>query len=313
MMTHRLLVMGDNHGDLESLNRVLDEVEPDSFDYVVHVGDFTKAWRTARQNDDEAMGKKCGATELREVEPVLEEFDALADYGLVWVYGNQDYFGDLDYDLSVGTRLPEDDVVTVGDLRFTNSLDHVADDVVLVTHMEYWRLADHFDGLAHFCGNSHRGRHKGRRLNSSYLQLRDPETEQKHFGGYFIVELSETSGPNVEMRSLGELSRIECDCHAERGVQFQPESRGCMFCNEEGTLFREMCASGFYGLTHGTERDTVTDEDLLDYAADLWEQPPDGFRAKFRSYLANLEDDRYAPLTRSDDGYIRLADKTYAY
>lgn len=305
--------MGDNHGDRESLRTVLTEVQSDFFDYAVHVGDFTKAWRTARQTGDEMRGKKRGAAELREVEPVLKEFDALADHGLVWVYGNQDYFGDLEYDLSVGTRVPEDDVVTVGDLQFTNSLGHVGDNVVLVTHMEYWRLADHFDGLAHFCGNSHRGRHKGRRLNSAYLQVRDPETDHKQFGGYFVVELSDTSGLDVEMRSIGTLSRIECDRHAERGVQFQPDSRGCMFCNEDGTLFREMCASGFYGLTQDSAEDTVTDEDLIEYASALWEQPPDGFREEFQSYLADLEDHRYAPLTRTDDGVIQLADRSYAY
>jgi predicted phosphodiesterase len=40
-------VTGDNHGDVESLRRVLDDVEEDPFDYAVHVGDFTKAWETS--------------------------------------------------------------------------------------------------------------------------------------------------------------------------------------------------------------------------------------------------------------------------
>lgn len=313
MMKRRILVMGDNHGDVESLRRVRDDVADEHVDYAVHVGDFTNAWRTARQTDDLAQGKKRGVEQLRNVEPVLEELDALADHGLVWVYGNQDYFGDLGYDLPVGTELPDGEVVSVGNLQFTNSLDQVAPDVVLVTHMEYWRLADHFDGLAHFCGNSHRGRHKERRLNSAYLQFRDPETDCKRFGGYFIVELSPESGLNVEMRSLGELTRITCDRHAERGVQFQPESRGCMFCNEDGTVFREMCASGFYGLTHNADRDTVTDDELIEFAEDLWKQPPDEFRDEFQSYLDTLENHRYAPLTRTDDGAIQLADKSYAY
>lgn len=312
-MVHRFLVMGDNHGDVESLQRVLDDVGDETFDYVIHVGDFTKAWRTARRNDDEEEGKERGIEELRAVEPVLEEFDALAEHGLVWVYGNQDYFGDFGHDLSVGTKLPDDDVVTIGDLQFTNSLNHVTSNTVLVTHMEYWRLADHFDGLAHFCGNSHRGRHKGRRLNSAYLQFRDSQTEQKRFGGYFISEVGVSNGLDVEMRSIGELARIECDRHRERGVQFRPESGGCIFCNEEGTLWREMCASGYYGLTHASNRETVTDEELITYAADLWEEPLDGFREEFESYLATVEEHRYAPLTRTDDGALRIADKSYSY
>jgi hypothetical protein len=107
-----------------------------------------------------------------------------------------------------------------------------------------------------------------------------------------------------DVRSIGSVTRIECDRHAERGVQFQPESRGCMFCNESGTLYREMCASAFYGLTHDSTRDVVTDEELVDYAADLWELPPGGFRESLRAYLADLDDHRYAPLTRTDEDAI---------
>ena len=304
--------MGDNHGDVESLRSVLSDVDDERVDYVVHVGDFTDAWRTAKETGDEVRGKERGVEKLRSVEPVLKKFDALATHGLMWVYGNQDYFGELGHDLSVGTELPDDGVVQVGALQFTNSLDHVASDVVLVTHLEYWRLADQFDGLAHFCGNSHRGRHMGRRLNTSFLQVSDPETGQKQFGGYFLVELSE-SDLNVEMRSLGGLTRIECDRHAERGVQFQPRSRGCMFCSEDGTLFREMCASSFYGLTHGADRDTVTVRELVDYAKALWDQPPDGFREAFESYLSELDEDRYAPVARTEDGTIKLAESSYSY
>lgn len=311
-MPSRLLVMGDNHGDVESLRRVLADAEGESFDYAVHVGDFTNAWRTARRTDDEAAAERRGAEQLRAVEPVLSEFDALAEHGLVWVYGNQDYFGDLPEDLSVGTELPDDEVVQVGDLRFTNSLDLVAPDVVLVTHMEHWQLVDHFEGLAHFCGNSHRGRHVDSRLNSAFLQVRDPETDEKQYGGYFVVELAD-SGLDVEMRPIGDLSRVDCDRHRERGVQFQPDDRGCMFCNEAGTLMREMCASAFYGLTRGTDRDSVADEELVDYAEGLWDEPPEGFRESFGAYLGELESHRYAPLARAEDGSIRLAEKSYSY
>jgi predicted phosphodiesterase len=312
-MPTRVLVMGDNHGDTESLRRVLDDIDGEGVDVAVHVGDFTRAWRESRQRDDEQKGKQIGAEQLREVEPVLADIDAQTRHGLVWVYGNQDYFGDLGYDLSVGTEVPEDGTVTAGGLRFTNSPDDVESDVILVTHMETWSLVDHFDGKAHFCGNTHRGRHKGRRLNASFLKLQDPETGTKQFGGYFLVEFDGPDTMDVEMRPIGDLERQECDRHRERGVQFQPPSRPCMFCEDHRVLMREMSASAYYGLTADAERDTVTRTELVDYAVGLWDDPPGGLRSEFATYLDAVDEDRYAPLTGTDDGLLTLAEKSYAY
>jgi len=42
--TLRLLCMGDNHGDVDSLERVVDGTEGEEFDFVIHVGDITNAW-----------------------------------------------------------------------------------------------------------------------------------------------------------------------------------------------------------------------------------------------------------------------------
>jgi predicted phosphodiesterase len=324
-MTDRYLVCGDNHGDTESLRRVVDDAADEQFDYVLHVGDFTRAWREERQADDPERGQAVGVRQLREVEPLLADLDDLADHGLLWVYGNQDYFGDLDYDLDVGTEVPDDDCVTVGGQRFTSDPSRVDSDEVLVSHMEHWRLVDHFDGLAHFCGNTHRGRRVGRRLNSSFLKVAHPESGEVTYGGYFVVELdddSDTGGTeqplSVEMRSIGDLRRVECDRHAERGVQFQPSSRGCLFCRDEAALMREQSASAFYGLVdHPADEtdtdETVTDEALVEYAVGLWDDPPADFADDFAAYLDDVDDDRYAPLIRTDDGRLTVAEKSYAY
>jgi len=112
---------------------VLADVEDDPVDVAVHVGDFTKAWWTSRQRYDERLGKERGVDQLREVEPVLEEIDAHARHGLLWVWGNQDYFGDLDYGLSVDTEDPDDGYVEVAGPRFTSLPGRVESDAVLVT------------------------------------------------------------------------------------------------------------------------------------------------------------------------------------
>lgn len=303
-MSDRLLVLGDNHGDTESLRRVLEDTTDESFDYVVHVGDFTRAMR----HDDPDLG----AEQLRKVEPVLAEFEDRADHGLLWVWGNQDRFGDLPFDLDVGTEIPDDGVLEVGGQRFTNAIDHVDSDTVLVTHMERWRLLDHFEGRAHFCGNTHLGRKFGRRLNSAFLQVTDPETGDQTYGGYFVVELGEDTF-DVEMRSIGSIERRECPVHRERGVQFLAADDDCMYDLDDRVLYREMTASAFYGVTHGEDRESASVEAVMDYAVGLWEDPPDGFRESFAAYLEGVGEDRYAPLARTDDGRLVVAERSYAY
>lgn len=300
-MPDRFLVMGDNHGNVESLRRVRDTLVDDHIDYAVHVGDFTRAWRHDRGR---------GVEQLAESEPILEDIDALAEHGLVWVWGNQDYFGDLEYDLDVGVEIPDDDVISVGSHRFTNAPALVDDDVILVTHMEKWSLVDHFDGAAHFCGNTHIGRRFGRRLNSAFLHASDRNSDSGVDGGFFLVELADPL--RVEMHSFGELDRNHCQRHGERGVQFIRRGQNCIYCQDETVLMREMASSAHYGLTTDTDRTTVPGTELLAYAVTLWDEPPRNFRSAFESYLEGIGDDKYAPLARTADGFV-VADDSYSY
>lgn len=332
-MTTRLLVMGDNHGGTESLERVLEDTEGETFDLAVHVGDFTCAWRESRRRDDEAAGTALGVAQLRGVEPLLERIEARTEHGLLWVYGNQDYFGELDHDLSVGTEIPDDGHVTACGHRFTNAPELVESGDVLVSHLEHWRLVDNFDGHTHFCGNSHRGRRYGRRLNASFLELDHPETGETHYGGYFVVELDDDV--TVDMRSIGDLERTVCDRHADRGVQFQPSCRPCMFCEDDRILMRELAASSFYALTeapprwtappldssepdshtHGSMEELATAgvDAVAEHALERLSDPPGGFREDFEAYLRDVDDDRYGPLTRTSDDRLAVADRSYAY
>lgn len=302
-MSERWLVLGDHHGDAEALERVLADTEGERFDYAVHVGDFTRAMR-----HDEALGVE----QLRETEPLLRDLDDRADHGLLWVWGDQDYYGDLDYDLDVGTRIPRDGRVSVGGRRFTNSLSHVDPETVLVTHDEHWRLADHFDGLAHVCGNTHFGRRLGRRLNAAFLQETHPETGEQRYGGYFVVGFEDEEF-GVEARAIGDLERRVCERHRERGVQFLPSDWDCMYAWDDRVLLRELAASAFYGVTDGGERDSASADEVVAYAVGLWDDPPDGFRDDLASYLDSLDEDRYAPLARREDGRVGVAASSYSY
>ena len=302
-MSERWLVLGDHHGDAEALERVLDDTAGETFEYAIHVGDFTRSMR-----HDEALGVE----QLRETEPLLQGIDERAEHGLLWVWGDQDYYGDIGVDLDVGTRISGDGSITVGDRRFTSSLSHVDADTVLVTHDEHWRLADHFEGFAHFCGNTHFGRRLGRRLNAAFLQETNPETGEQRYGGYFVVEFDGREF-DVEVRAIGDLERRVCERHRERGVQFLPSDWDCMYAWDGRVLLRELAASAFYGVTGGGERDAADPDDLVAYAVGLWDDPPDGFRDDLAAYLAELGEDRYAPLARRGDGRLVVAEDSYSY
>lgn len=309
-MTGRYLVFGDHHGETESLERLLEDTAGERFDYAVHVGDLTDA---ARQ------GRAVAAEQLQAVEPYLEAIADRARHGLLWVYGNRDEFGRFDADLDVGTEVPDDGCVTVGGQRFTNSLAAVQPDVVLVTHMERWRLLDHFQGRVHFCGNTHLGRVTERRLNSAFLQHTVRETSEQLFGGYFVVDVTADGLADVDVREVGELNRFACDRHGERGVQYHASWDDCMYCADPTILMRELAASAYYGLASASPRwsdvaePAVTDDRLVDAAVDLWDDPPSGFREGFESYLGEVDTDRYAPVERTEDGRLVLAEHTYAY
>ncbi|WP_135821067.1 metallophosphoesterase family protein [Halostella litorea] len=305
-MSRCILVMGDNHGDVGSLERVLDDVEDEPIDLAVHVGDFTRAWRHDRE---------LGVEQLRVVEPLLDRIDDAVDHGLLWVWGNQDHFGDIDYGIDAGTEIPADGYVTVDGQRFTNAPEHVEDDVVLVTHMEKWSLVDHFDGRAHFCGNTHLGRLTDRRLNSAFLQASAPDADEPTYGGYFVVELGDEGPRDVELRPLGDLERRTCERHGDRGVQFLPADWECMYCRDERILYRELAGSAFYGCADGDDGAAVTEADLVEHAVSLRDDPEPGFRRDFERYVADIGDDRYAPLAREDGEGDRLvvADEGYSY
>jgi predicted phosphodiesterase len=295
MASQRILVMGDNHGNTESLERVVADTEGERFDFVVHVGDFTNA-----HNEDKATGGE----QLRAVEPYLETLADRADKGLVYVYGNRDYYGDLDHTLDVGTYVPQEGSVTVGDQRFTQDPDAVAPDDILITHTEKKAMIDHFPGRAYFCGHTHTGRYKDRMLNSAFLYRDDSKAATTLYGGYFVIGVGDEPPFDVDFRNIGSLDTTVCQRHLERGVLIGPEYHNCMFCWKPVKLLREMSKTAFYGVTHGLDRDHASEDEIVECAVELWESPPTGFADEFSEYISQVERDPKGSLVYNDDGHL---------
>lgn len=291
MTSQRILVMGDNHGDAESIQRVVRETEDERFDFIIHVGDLTNA----KYSDDPEAGTK----HLEAISPHLE---TLAERGtLIYIWGNRDGYGDSVRGelLSAGTLLHEE-TKTINGQRFTTELDDVEDDTILLTHGLHPQLVDHFDGRAYFSGHEHIGRYKGRCLNSAFLYRDDLHGSDPLIGGYFVVTITDDPPFEVEFRNLDALKRIICHDHIDRGVLFQPHYHSCQFCHYDGKLEQEMLTTAYYGLTHASDREAVSDEELVDYAVSLFEHPPEGFATSFATYLEEVDMKPLTPFTRNN-------------
>ncbi|GAB3686831.1 hypothetical protein GCM10028857_19580 [Salinarchaeum chitinilyticum] len=303
MGEQRILVMGDNHGDIESVQRVVDETAEETFDFAVHVGDLTNAYFD---------GVEAGVEQLQDLDELLQALESRTSGGLLYIFGNRDHARGLDGEyvyercqLEAGTRIPPDGHVTVGGQRFTQSPDLVDSDDILVTHGERVWLLDHFSGRAYFSGHVHTGRYKGRCLNSAFLYRTDDHQAEPLVGGYFVVTVRDEPPFDVELRNLDRLQKIICPDHHERGVLFAADYHDCQFCyDNEHQFLREMASSAFYGLTQGRDREAVDQAAIVEYAVKLFENPPAGFEEKFTSYIENVGQHPKDPLRRTNDGRI---------
>lgn len=281
----RLLCMGDNHGDANSIEQVIEQTEGQEFDFVIHVGDITNAC---------IDGMDEGAKQLRELLPL---FEGLTDRGeLVFVWGNRDYevcmkgFGEridqyADFDFDVGTHIPSDGNIEVDGQAFTQDPSAVNGDTLLVTHYYHADLLDHFPGRAYISGHIHNGRFKNRILNTAFLHRGDEHGGKPLQGGYFTVELDD-SAMQVEMHSLGGISRSTCPNHGVRGDQFHPAHwrTGCSFCYDQDDFYEEILGSVRRDLE--LEGLDPTEENLVQRGLELYgdKQVPKDFRSKLTEF-----------------------------
>ncbi|WP_372910273.1 metallophosphoesterase [Salinigranum sp.] len=297
MTEQRVLVMGDNHGDADSLRRVVEETEGETFDFIIHVGDLTNASYTDEPD--------AGRTQLESIAP---HFESLAQRGtLIYIWGNRDGYGDsVPHDVLDSGILLHEESKTIDGQRFTTDPSDVTSETILITHGLYPQFIDHFEGRAYFSGHVHVGRYRGRVLNSAFLYRDGLHGSNPLTGGYFVVTVKDEPPFDVGFRNLDGLKRVVCLDHIERGVLFQPHYQTCMFCYYEGKLEGEMLATGFYGCTQKTGREAVSDEELIEYAMSLFNNPPDGFEESFTAYLQTAADHSRSRIERNDDGRLTL-------
>lgn len=281
MSNLRILTLGDNHGDVSSLARVVDETENDNFDFVIHVGDITNFCFD---------GKKAANRQLAEV---ADQFESLQTRGaLLYTFGNRDYESGVvgigeridrlaDIELP-GTEIPPTGTIKIDGQAFTKNPDEVTQDTILVTHYALNELYDHFEGLAYFSGHVHTGRLLANSLNTAFLHRDDSHGGEPLEGGFFTVEISQGE-MDVTLHSFGGLSSIYCRDHATRGIQYNPSNwrTRCKFCYDEDSFYDEIVESAKHFLKQ--QGGAVTDEQVIDVAIELVDE--DGIPGNFESRL----------------------------
>lgn len=308
MNTLQILVMGDNHGDVESLQRVVEATEGDEFDFIIHTGDITNTSKS---------GFQTGITQLRSLEP---HFEVLAERAeLIYIYGNRDresrraadqrHITEA-FELGPGHRLRHGEAIEVAGQQFTADPDTAGQDDILVTHIDSQR--DFYRGAAkaYFCGHSHRARQFGRSLNTGYLWK-----EEYTHGSYFVVEIGD-SGLSVDVRGLTEpWEEKVCPDHGWYGTQFVATGSGCRIC-EEGPerQFRKMVTEAFVkAVGSPTENQTSTVEEIVVEARTLFVDT-EQYESQVTDYLETLhEKDTLAPkdpLRPTGDGRLTLRTST---
>ena len=238
-MGTRFLLCGDNHGNVEALDRLIADLDDgDSFDYIVHTGDITNAHKTSLEN---------GVEQLQAVE---KRFEELAAYGpLLYIYGNRDseraFMGDSThvterYTLDPGTRIPEQGAVTVAGQRFTSQPSVAGADDILVTHAPDGETIYSDTVRASFNGHTHAARTRGRALDTGYLW-------KKGFQGAYFTALLEDGELDVTVHELHDPWReFVCESHRWYGRQFEPTRFRCQLCEfGAGGQFNMMLNSVF--------------------------------------------------------------------
>lgn len=222
MDTYSLLCFGDNHGNAESLRRVVAETEGEQFDAIVHTGDLTNSW---------FEGAEEGQARLATVE---EQLERLAERGPVfYVLGNRDLHISPS-DLSVGTYIPDDERVGTDDLMFTQDeeLARSYDDTIWVNH--YWHNPPfEFDGLGYLSGDTHNGVHYRNVVNTDFLYRTSDHGANEQYGGYFTVEATPNRDWNATFHALGSRELRTCPRHGVLGrrVMYDTMTYSCWACH----------------------------------------------------------------------------------
>ena len=284
-MEYRILACGDNHGDTESLAKIAEETEGEEFDFIIHTGDITNAYK---------KGLKTGVDQLKSVEPY---FETLAERGtLVYIYGNRDIERALGgssrhitdkYDLSVGHRLSVDEGLTVNGQRFTTDPTDAGPEDILLTHGMNQKAFFQSSAYAYFCGDTHRARQFKKSLNTGYLH------NDNGFNGSYFISTLDKNEIEVTVHGLDEpWKEFICPNHQWYGRQYTPKRFGCRLCKfSPNKQFSRIYSLSFReAVGEKTSDATASVQEIVSEARDMFINS-EQFAEQFQQYLVELAED----------------------
>ncbi len=238
MKSTRLLLLGDIHGGIDAVRKVVAEVRGLDLVAVLCVGDFAST---------------AGGDVVAELETIAKVFESLASLGVVVVYtwGNRDLMlferivrlGDecarkrareiVEFILSLDNvyESPSSNRLCLQDLGLciTSSPSLADRDTILLVHYVNYV---HDRALLHVEGHVHYGQLRDRYINAGFVYRDDLHGARAMEGMYMLIELEGRKLENVEVRFLTEdLRFLQCPLHIEEGTFIVPKWwRRCPVC-----------------------------------------------------------------------------------
>jgi predicted phosphodiesterase len=217
----RFAAASDIHGQLVSLNDLIDRASELRAELLVLAGDLTNA---------EYDGYSVGSNQIEEISAVIES----SGMRTLYVLGNRDRAGGR----SVECRLPGD--LAKGDVEidgyvFTNNPEELNEGSIHVNHsLDPAYRMERPGALLVLYGHDHAPRIYENLIGLGYVTDGTGDSNDAPRGGFFMIDIKKGK-VEVDYVNMGGMMASPCSRHGNQGTFFVPASWGdqCQMCRNE--------------------------------------------------------------------------------
>jgi predicted phosphodiesterase len=217
----RFAAASDIHGQLVSLNELIDRARDRQAELLVLAGDLTNA---------EYDGYATGSDQIEEISSIIES----SGMRTLYVLGNRDMAGGRSIECRLPGNLSKGDVEIDGYV-FTSKPGELGERSIMVNHHLDPRFRrEPSDALLLLYGHDHVPRTYHNLVGLGYVRDGNGGVNDNHRGGFFMIDL-EGGRVEIDYVDMGGMMVSPCSRHGNQGTFFVPASWGdqCPMCRNE--------------------------------------------------------------------------------